>query len=132
MERGLGADRARTRESLLDHLAILTRNQVRFPGASTDVPMLAEATPDQRPAFELIGTPRFQVIGAHTCSAPRSASSTAQMHEHSPGLLFGLPSRAVNTVIPGIYPRLSFRTGGAKAAQVKVHILAHAASFPGW
>ena len=42
---------------LLDHLATLTRNQVRFPGATTDVPMLAEATPDQRRAFELIGAP---------------------------------------------------------------------------
>jgi len=42
---------------LLDHLATLTRNHVRFPGASTDVPLLAEPTPDQRHAFELIGAP---------------------------------------------------------------------------
>jgi hypothetical protein len=42
---------------LLDHLATLTRNQVRFAGASTEVPMLAEATADQRYAFELIGAP---------------------------------------------------------------------------
>jgi len=41
---------------LLDHLATLTRNQVRFPGASAEVPMLTEATADQRQAFDLIGT----------------------------------------------------------------------------
>lgn len=42
---------------LLDHLATLTRNQVRFPDTNTEIPMLAEATPDQRHAFDLIGTP---------------------------------------------------------------------------
>jgi hypothetical protein len=42
---------------LLDHLATLTRNQVRFPGATTDIPVLAHATSDQRHAFELIGAP---------------------------------------------------------------------------
>jgi hypothetical protein len=39
---------------LLDHLATLTRNQVRFPGAHATVPMLTEPTPDQREAFNLI------------------------------------------------------------------------------
>jgi hypothetical protein len=33
------------------------RNQVRFSGASTEVPMLAEAAPAQRRAFELIEPP---------------------------------------------------------------------------
>jgi hypothetical protein len=47
----------RSFRGLLEHLATLTRNQVRFPGASTEVPMLAEATPAQRRAFELIGAP---------------------------------------------------------------------------
>jgi hypothetical protein len=42
---------------LLDHLATLTRNQVRFPATNTDVPMLAQPTPDQRRAFQLIDTP---------------------------------------------------------------------------
>jgi hypothetical protein len=42
---------------LLAHLATLTRNQVRFPGATTELPMLAEPTPDQRRAFELIDSP---------------------------------------------------------------------------
>lgn len=42
---------------LLDHLATLTRNQVRFPATSTDLPMLTQATPDQRRAFELINSP---------------------------------------------------------------------------
>jgi hypothetical protein len=42
---------------LLDHLATLTRNQVRFAGARTTVPMLAEPTSAQREAFRLIGVP---------------------------------------------------------------------------
>jgi len=40
---------------LLDHLATLTRNQVRFPGSDAEVPMLTEPTPDQREGFTLIG-----------------------------------------------------------------------------
>jgi Transposase DDE domain len=47
----------RSFRGLLDHLATLTRNQVRYHGASTDVPVLAEPTPDQRRAFELLDTP---------------------------------------------------------------------------
>ena len=39
---------------LLDHLATLTRNQVRFPGTQATVPMLTEATAAQRAAFNLI------------------------------------------------------------------------------
>jgi hypothetical protein len=39
---------------LLDHLATLTRNQVRFPGSQPTVPMLTEATAAQREAFTLI------------------------------------------------------------------------------
>jgi hypothetical protein len=42
---------------LLGHLATLTRNDIRFAGATTTVPMLAEPTPAQRQAFELIGAP---------------------------------------------------------------------------
>jgi hypothetical protein len=42
---------------LLDHLATLTRNQVRYHGTNTEIPMLTEATPDQRRAFNLINTP---------------------------------------------------------------------------
>jgi hypothetical protein len=45
----------RSFRGLLEHLAILTRNQVRFAGAAVTVPMLAEPTPAQRQAFELIG-----------------------------------------------------------------------------
>ena len=41
---------------LLDHLATLTRNQIRYPGTTADIPMLTEPTGDQRHAFELIGT----------------------------------------------------------------------------
>ncbi len=42
---------------LLAHLATLTRNEVRFAGASTTVPMLAEPTSAQRDAFALIDAP---------------------------------------------------------------------------
>jgi hypothetical protein len=47
----------RSFRGLLDHLATLTRNQIRITGTDTDLPMLTEATPDQRTAFELIGAP---------------------------------------------------------------------------
>jgi hypothetical protein len=47
----------RSFRGLLEHLATLTRNQVRFAGATATVPMLAEPTADQREAFDLIGAP---------------------------------------------------------------------------
>src|SRR4026208_421756 len=46
-----------TPPALLHPLAPLTRNQVRYHGASTDVPMLADPTTDQRRAFDLLDTP---------------------------------------------------------------------------
>jgi hypothetical protein len=42
---------------LLAHLATLTRNQVRYTGTEVTIAMLAEPTPAQRQAFELIGAP---------------------------------------------------------------------------
>jgi hypothetical protein len=47
----------RSFRGLLAHLATLTRNQVRFTGTNTEIPMLTEATDDQRRAFTLIGAP---------------------------------------------------------------------------
>jgi hypothetical protein len=47
----------RSFRGLLEHLATLPRNQVRFAGATTDVPMLTEPTSAQREAFTLIGVP---------------------------------------------------------------------------
>jgi len=47
----------RSFRGLLEHLATLTRNQVRFAGTRVTVPMLAEPTSAQREAFDLIGTP---------------------------------------------------------------------------
>jgi hypothetical protein len=41
---------------LLEHLATLPRNQVRFAGATATVPMLTEPTSTQREAFSLLGT----------------------------------------------------------------------------
>jgi hypothetical protein len=47
----------RSFRGLLEHLATLTRNQVRFAGAPATVPMLTEPTTAQRDAFELLGVP---------------------------------------------------------------------------
>ena len=47
----------RSFRGLLEHLATLTRNQVRFAGTTATVPMLAEPTAGQRQAFDLIGAP---------------------------------------------------------------------------
>jgi hypothetical protein len=47
----------RSFRGLLAHLATLTRNQVRFAGATATVPMLAEPTSAQRQAFDLISVP---------------------------------------------------------------------------
>src|SRR5689334_20422831 len=47
----------RSFRALLEHLATLTRNQVRFAGARDTVPMLAEPASAQREAFDLIGIP---------------------------------------------------------------------------
>ncbi len=46
----------RSFRGLLDHLATLTRNQIRYHGTNTEVPTLAEPTPEQRRAFDLIDT----------------------------------------------------------------------------
>jgi hypothetical protein len=45
----------RSFRGLLDHLATLTRNQVRFAGTAATVPVLTEPTSEQRQAFDLIG-----------------------------------------------------------------------------
>jgi hypothetical protein len=46
----------RSFRGLIDHLATLTRNQVRFAGTQVTVPMLTEPTSAQREAFHLLGT----------------------------------------------------------------------------
>ena len=46
----------RSFRGLLEHLATLTRNQVRFAGTNASVPMLTEPTSAQREAFSLLGT----------------------------------------------------------------------------
>jgi hypothetical protein len=46
----------RSFRGLLEHLATLTRNQVRFAGTRVTVAMLTEPTSAQRQAFELLGT----------------------------------------------------------------------------
>jgi Transposase DDE domain len=52
---GPGRQRIRSFHDVLGHLATLTRNELRYGQAV--VPALAEPTPDQRRAFDLIGTP---------------------------------------------------------------------------
>jgi hypothetical protein len=47
----------RSFRGLLEHLATLTRNQVRFAGTQAAISMLADPTSVQREAFELIGVP---------------------------------------------------------------------------
>jgi hypothetical protein len=47
----------RSFRDLIEHLATLTRNQVRFAGTRATVPMLAEPTGAQREAFRLLGVP---------------------------------------------------------------------------
>ena len=47
----------RSFRGLLDHLATLTRNEVRFTGTRATVPLLAEPTSAQHQAFALIGVP---------------------------------------------------------------------------
>ena len=45
----------RSFHGLLEHLATLTRNQVRYAGTQVTIPMLTEPTSAQRQAFELLG-----------------------------------------------------------------------------
>jgi hypothetical protein len=47
----------RSFRGLLEHLATLTRNQVRYAGTDVTIAMLTEPTSAQRQAFELIGAP---------------------------------------------------------------------------
>src|ERR1035438_6215360 len=54
---GPGKQPIRGFRDLIDHLATLTRNQVRFAGTRATVPMLAEPTSAQREAFHLLGAP---------------------------------------------------------------------------
>jgi hypothetical protein len=52
---GPGKQPIRSFRDILDHLATLTRNDLRYGQAT--IPALAEPTPDQRRAFDLIGAP---------------------------------------------------------------------------
>ena len=47
----------RSFRGLIEHLATLTRNQVRYTGTDVTIAMLTEPTSTQRQAFELIGAP---------------------------------------------------------------------------
>ena len=58
---GPGRQPIRSFRDLLTHLAILTRNDLRY--GHVTVPALAEPTPDQRRAFDLIGAPIPLTLG---------------------------------------------------------------------
>ena len=47
----------RSFRGLIEHLATLTRNQVRYTGTQVTIAMLTEPTSTQRHAFQLIGVP---------------------------------------------------------------------------
>ncbi len=47
----------RSFRGLLEHLATLTRNQVRYAGTQVSIAMLTEPTSTQRQAFDLLGAP---------------------------------------------------------------------------
>ena len=52
---GPGKQPIRGFRDVIDHLATLTRNDLRYGTAV--IPVLAEPTPTQRRAFDLLGTP---------------------------------------------------------------------------
>jgi hypothetical protein len=52
---GPGRQSLRSFRDIIDHLGTLTRNDLRYDQAI--IPALAEPTPDQRRAFDLIGAP---------------------------------------------------------------------------
>ena len=52
---GPGKQPVRSFRDLIDHLATLTRNDLRY--GQVAIPALAEPTPDQRRAFDLLGAP---------------------------------------------------------------------------
>ena len=54
----------RSFRGLLDHLGTLTRNQIRHHHTNIEVPLLADPTPDQRRAFDLLNTPIPLTIAA--------------------------------------------------------------------
>ncbi|GFG75506.1 hypothetical protein MBOT_28710 [Mycobacterium botniense] len=45
----------RSFRALLDHLATLTRNQIRYHHTNIEIDTLTQPTPEQRRAFDLIG-----------------------------------------------------------------------------
>ena len=80
----------RSFRGLLDHLATLTRNDIHYHGTNATVPTLAEPTPDQRRAFDLIGTP-IPLTAARTTTPARPAKPQVnQKSTHPKRRNFGL------------------------------------------
>jgi hypothetical protein len=69
-------------QGLLDHLATLTRNELRFPDTPASVPVLTEPTSRQREAFDLIGAPIPLTLGKQ----PKRPGTPAAKAQASGGL----------------------------------------------
>jgi hypothetical protein len=54
----------RSFRGLLNHLATLTRNQIRYDDTNIEIDKLTEATPEQRRAFDLLDSPIPLTIAA--------------------------------------------------------------------
>ena len=54
----------RSFRGLLDHLATLTRDRIRYQGTDIEIDKLTDPTPDQRRAFDLIDTTIPRTIAA--------------------------------------------------------------------
>ena len=60
-------------QGLLDHLATLTRHELRFPGTPAAFPVLTEPTSRQREAFDLIAAPSPTPCGSSQNTPTRPA-----------------------------------------------------------
>ena len=84
----------RSFRGLLDHLATLTRNQVRYTGTQVTVPMLTESTSAQREAFSLLGAaiPLTLTLPEHHPASPVKHQVRPEI-AYRTGRYFGLGRR---------------------------------------
>ena len=103
----------RSLRGLLAHLATLTRNQVRFAGATATVPMLAEPTSEQREAFQLIGAPIPLTLRSQN-NTPTSQKTAGQHQNRTKRIKRSGPLKGWIPVL-STYLSLHCSTGGAAA-----------------
>jgi hypothetical protein len=68
----------RSFRDIIDHLATLTRNDLRYGQAV--IPALTEPTPDQRRAFDLIGAPIPLTLSTTQTPQTRAPDANAQLN----------------------------------------------------